>query len=1055
MNVIKPRGLGILTKVYPDRPALYLSLGVLGYFDFATPGAFLPDTAMWPFVQSVLPENTPLDLAMPKVCGEVLVLGKAMAPQGIPVAAMPVEFAIGAIRKRANVFGDRYWKLGVTGLHPTEPNPFTEMPVDYAHAFGGAGYARNPAGKGFDAERRTRAGEAVGLPNVEAPERPVVTPGDRPEPYGFGPLDIGWADRTGKAGTFDDAWFKTRAPSAPLDQDPTIYNAAPPDQWRRDGWFALDEPFALAGFHAEHTIDRGRLPGMRARAFIQQKQPDGGTALLEIGLHLETVFLFATARKGVVLYRGRVPVQNIDGRDVTDVMIAYERMADAPRPHEHYIEVFKLRTDPETKGLHAMNELQLAPALPPELVAEREAEREAFATAQLEKRQRRLDRAYDAALAAGGLRLKPDAPRPKATPSAFPTITPQDIARGEVDIAGFVAAGRRELGIAQQHAAESRARGLAVQSEARAKQAARAAVAPVAAPPPDVSLKPLHDLHARLSAVKGPDMSTALSKLEGAIAPRKTGIGPEAAALRRSVQDEAAELEGPVEGAEAKAKANLAQTLDDVRRRLLDAPQQDSAQMKGALRTVEAALRPPPPPASGGAALGAVAPDPAEQAAAATRAALARAVAAAPPTARGDLLAKAETTEAAFAKAAGSRAAPAAALPAVTFSSGLFEKLPTDEASPQKSPLTDEEKAALKAKLAAVRDEGERKSRLHNPTAMAPTEPLDAETAGRLRRAVAEAAARGSPLSGCDLAGVDLSGLNFRGLDLTGALFEKANLTGADFSGAHLARAVFTEATLAGARFDQADLRDTNFCGVSAAGASLVGVDLTEARLFYANFDGADLTGARFERSIILEGHFKNAVLRQTQWQKCSLITSELAGADLSGARMTLCNFMKCDLTNARFVGATLFRVAVTSCPADGADFSEAHLARMIASGGSSFVGGTFRRAFAGRSNWYKVDLSRADFTRAELDRAFIGEAKAVEACFYRASLQQAFLGGTDFTDADFSEANLFRANLRHAVLDRAELRHASLYCAATDGASWQLADLTKANLRLTVFARG
>ena len=40
MNVIKPRGLGILTKVYQDRPTIYLSLGVLGYFDFATPDAF-------------------------------------------------------------------------------------------------------------------------------------------------------------------------------------------------------------------------------------------------------------------------------------------------------------------------------------------------------------------------------------------------------------------------------------------------------------------------------------------------------------------------------------------------------------------------------------------------------------------------------------------------------------------------------------------------------------------------------------------------------------------------------------------------------------------------------------------------------------------------------------------------------------------------------------------------------------------------------------------------------------------------------------------------------
>jgi uncharacterized protein YjbI with pentapeptide repeats len=62
---------------------------------------------------------------------------------------------------------------------------------------------------------------------------------------------------------------------------------------------------------------------------------------------------------------------------------------------------------------------------------------------------------------------------------------------------------------------------------------------------------------------------------------------------------------------------------------------------------------------------------------------------------------------------------------------------------------------------------------------------------------------------------------------------------------------------------------------------------------------------------------------------------------------------------------------------------------------------------------------------------------------------------GSDFTDADMAEANLFRAIMRNAKLDRAELRHASLYGAFTQGVSWRLCDLTKANLRLTEFTRG
>ncbi len=1052
MNVIKPRGLGILTKVYQDRPTIYLSLGILGYFDFAAPDAFLPDTAMWPFVQGELPENSPLDLGMPKVCGEVLVFGKAMAKAGVAVPAMPVEVAIGPLRKRAIVFGNRYWKLGLAGLRPTEPVPFTEMPIDYAHAFGGPGFARNPTGKGCDAERRSHAGEAVGLPNVEAPERPVVSVADRPDPYGFGPLDIAWADRTGKAGTFDDNWFKTRSPSAPRDQDPTLYNAAPPDQWRRDGWFALDEPFALAGFHAEHAVDRGQLPGMRARAFIQQKQPDGVTALLEIGLHLETVFLFASARKGVVLYRGRVPVQDIDGRDVTDIMIAYERMTDAPRSHEHYIEVFKLRTDPETKGLHALNDLQLAPALPPEIEAERETEREDFAAAELAKRQRRLDRAYDAALAAGGLALKPGALRPIAAPSTMPIITPQDIARGEVDLAGYVAAARRVLGEAEQQLAQTRAKGLALQAESRAAQAVPAAAAPAGGP--EAALQHVAQQHSRLSALDGGDMSAALTRLDGTMAAHKAGLGLEASTLRATLRDELVEAEGPLAGAQAKVKATLAQTLGGMRRRLLDTPQQDADGMKGALHAVEAALHPAPALPTGSALPAVLPANPVGAAGAATQVAMARAIEAAPPAVRGELLVKAGSTETALVAAAAKHAA-LPPIPAVTLDLGSFERLPPDAAPPKQSAASDETPEALQARQAALGDDGQRKARLNSPTAIAPPAALDAETAERLRAEAMQAAADGRSLAGRDFAGADLSGLSFRGLDLTGAMFEQANLSGTDFADADLMGAVFTEAVLVDARFDRADLRDTNFCAVSAAGASFVECDLTAARLLYADFQNADLSGARFERVIVMEGHFTGAVLQRTQWEKCSFMKAEFAEADFSGAQMRMCAFVKCDLTGALFRGATLYRVAVASCPADGADFCEARLTRMVASAGSSFVGGSFRRALAARSNWFKVDLTRADFTRAELDRTFMGDATAVEACFYRASLREAFLSGTDFTDADFSEANLFKANLRHAVLDRAELRHASLYCAVTEGASWHLADLTKANLRLTVFTRG
>lgn len=55
------------------------------------------------------------------------------------------------------------------------PAPFTTLPLDYAHSFGGPGCDANPAGRGYDSNRLAAlvgANQGV-MPNVKIADTPV------------------------------------------------------------------------------------------------------------------------------------------------------------------------------------------------------------------------------------------------------------------------------------------------------------------------------------------------------------------------------------------------------------------------------------------------------------------------------------------------------------------------------------------------------------------------------------------------------------------------------------------------------------------------------------------------------------------------------------------------------------------------------------------------------------------------------------------------------------------------------------------------------------------
>jgi hypothetical protein len=226
-----------------------------------------PPVAQAPvFVDEAAPQPSLLyemDLVRTKLTTDVLLIGNAHAPGGVPVTQLDVGLRVGPIAKRLRVTGDRVWLGGA----PSEPEPFSTMPLVWERAYGGVDPwtrdaplpqfdVRNPAGTGFVME--AAHAEGVRLPNIEYPDQCVRAWSDRPEPAGFGPLCNHWQPRAGFAGTYDEAWQRDRLPLLPVDFDDRHYQCAPVDQ-QAPQFLVGDEPVLMVHLAQQSEI-RFALP---------------------------------------------------------------------------------------------------------------------------------------------------------------------------------------------------------------------------------------------------------------------------------------------------------------------------------------------------------------------------------------------------------------------------------------------------------------------------------------------------------------------------------------------------------------------------------------------------------------------------------------------------------------------------------------------------------------------------------------------------------------------------------------------------------------------------
>lgn len=262
------------------------------------------------------------DMHTGKPSTDLVMLGHACAPEQKEATQLDVSLSVGSAHKTVRVFGDRTWQDGKI----TRPAPFKTLPLVYERAYGGVHVVdgevadaeeRNPVGRGFAGTRQAHEMNNVPLPNLEDPAHLIRDPSDRPAPAGFGFCAPYWQPRAGLAGTYDDAWRKTRAPYLPLDFNRRFLNMAHPDLIC-PSYLEGGEPVTISHMHPNGTLQFD-LPRLKLVAHVTL-----AGKIESPPFHLETVVFEPNQLKTSLVWRAALPC---DKRvlKISDMAIATSR----------------------------------------------------------------------------------------------------------------------------------------------------------------------------------------------------------------------------------------------------------------------------------------------------------------------------------------------------------------------------------------------------------------------------------------------------------------------------------------------------------------------------------------------------------------------------------------------------------------------------------------------------------------------------------------------------------------------------------------------------------
>ena len=266
------------------------------------------------------------EVAFVKPATDVVLIGHAYA--GRPgTTEMRVTLRVGTLTKEANVSGDRLGSKTAGFFTVTRPLPFEKIPLVYERAFGGWDRShadptkhtyepRNPVGTGFVGP--DGPAKELRIPNIEDPRSPFKSLNDRPPPAGFGFVSPHWQPRAALAGTYDEAWQKSRSPLLAKDFDRRHMNAGSPGLIA-PGYLRGDEAVTAVGVTPEGTLNFS-LPGVLPPA-VRVTLVDGADK--ELALALDTVIIEPDDRRVMLLWRGNL-VLRTGTHDVRAVEVSGE-----------------------------------------------------------------------------------------------------------------------------------------------------------------------------------------------------------------------------------------------------------------------------------------------------------------------------------------------------------------------------------------------------------------------------------------------------------------------------------------------------------------------------------------------------------------------------------------------------------------------------------------------------------------------------------------------------------------------------------------------------------
>lgn len=867
MKVLKPDNLALLYRSYRFARRDTLALGMMACFPLkdSAPDRLLQENAMWPATAAAIGQDAILDEGYAKAQAEFLLYGAAYAPGGRAVEQQRVSVQIGARRKQLIVSGER--RFDAMGL-VSRAAPYTRMPITPQTAFGGETDIDNPAGKGVAQITNPDGTTLWPLPNVESETQPLTERGKRVTPAGFWSYAGCMPLRQRYLGACDERWLAQQWPHLPDDTRIEYLQTAPDDQ-RIVGYFKGDETLELVNLHPQRPLLESRLPGLRARCFINRRLADGGTAFEEIEAHAETVWLLPDSDCGIVLYRAIATVADDEASDVLHIYAEWEALRDVPQPFDDFHARF-LSMLPTA----VVDAAAVTPATAPVAAAD--------------------------AVTAPDVTLPTNAAAADkgAAAAASPPDSPE------------IAAVRK-----QAAALEQEVRAAMQKHGITEKDLAPYLKVEPDMPPPTLAQveKMAQDLEAQVRAAMQKHNLT-----DRDLAPYLKPPTPEPPVSM-------AQLETQLQTLRSETQSKMKQaclTEADVRRLLGERPE-----MADALKALDA-LGPDP-----GLPLPPFPPVPASPppAAAVPEVALAVPAMAAPPEV--PALPPKLTREQAIEHHAAKRSFAGYDLCAVDLSGLDLSGACFSEALLEGTRFKATRLAGADFSQALLQDADFSAADLQNANFTQASAAKARFTEAKLGAArmmqgdfsggdFSTANIEGATLDGATFDGATMSGLQAAGCRARQTAFGGCDLSRASFARADLQQAVFTASTLADCDFTLAQCAHAEFYGVQAEGGRFMDADLSatradagsrferadfgNAKLQRASWGGAQMNEARLQRANLDDADFSRVSARGTRFSYASAKGAKFAQADLSGANFDAVNLFKGSLRKCGMVGTEM-----------------------------------------------------------------------------------------------------------------------------------------------------